>query len=422
MPDFYDRQEFRYFFCISPLDGHKEFVRRNGQFSVNIGLCRISYPVLGVIYIPCTTNFCSRQLPRIYYALEGHGAFVRPLQSSDSNPDMKPQRLECQEFFENDENLRLLMSSINAVSPLRAALSADRITPDQFITHYMHPILVSAGGSNLLMKQDSLPATTTSSSDPMVQSHPTITIPSPSYTISSTLTGSTSVIFNILMIVERKIDVYPRFTITCEWNTCAVHAILNEAGGEIVQLPSTSSFQLGLVGEQLDYNKQYPINPLFIAYGKRLIQSSPPTSLPSLLGSGFAEMEDPEIQEKLRRSLQVYDQLNEEDSLEIQRKYQNVLELHEKQEELKRLLSLQRQLSRHVQNRQKVEKKGDEVKSGVVEEETESNSMPEEIEEEIERNRPKTVSLSLGLFGIFLGILGICMGIGYHIQHKNINN
>ena len=52
---------------VDPLDGTKEFVNRNGEFTVNIALVEKGKPVLGVVYAPV--------LDRLYYAQEGTGAF-----------------------------------------------------------------------------------------------------------------------------------------------------------------------------------------------------------------------------------------------------------------------------------------------------------------------------------------------------------
>ena len=50
-----------------PIDGTKEFVKRNGQFTINIGLCRNGVPVFGIVSIPVTGE--------IYYGVEGIGSF-----------------------------------------------------------------------------------------------------------------------------------------------------------------------------------------------------------------------------------------------------------------------------------------------------------------------------------------------------------
>jgi len=55
------------FWLVDPLDGTKEFVKRNGEFTVNVALIEKGYPVLGVIGVPVTGA--------IYFASKGQGAW-----------------------------------------------------------------------------------------------------------------------------------------------------------------------------------------------------------------------------------------------------------------------------------------------------------------------------------------------------------
>ncbi|MDE7014064.1 MAG: 3'(2'),5'-bisphosphate nucleotidase CysQ [Kineothrix sp.] len=57
-----------YCFIVDPLDGTKEFIKQNGQFTVNIALSYRHKTVMGVIYVPVTGE--------LYYASEGDGAFL----------------------------------------------------------------------------------------------------------------------------------------------------------------------------------------------------------------------------------------------------------------------------------------------------------------------------------------------------------
>lgn len=57
------RKGWKRFWLVDPLDGTKEFLKRNGQFTVNIALIEDGVPVLGVIDLPCTQE--------LYYAYQG---------------------------------------------------------------------------------------------------------------------------------------------------------------------------------------------------------------------------------------------------------------------------------------------------------------------------------------------------------------
>ena len=62
-----DRKHWEYFWLIDPLDGTKEFIKKNGEFTVNIALIYKDTPVLGVVYAPA--------LDVCYWAKQGVGAF-----------------------------------------------------------------------------------------------------------------------------------------------------------------------------------------------------------------------------------------------------------------------------------------------------------------------------------------------------------
>ena len=66
-----------YCFVVDPLDGTKEFIKRNGQFTVNIALSYEKESVLGVIYVPVTGE--------LYYAAKGKGSYLKTLDAGKLN-------------------------------------------------------------------------------------------------------------------------------------------------------------------------------------------------------------------------------------------------------------------------------------------------------------------------------------------------
>jgi 3'(2'), 5'-bisphosphate nucleotidase len=64
-----ERRLWDYFWLVDPLDGTKEFLKRNGEFTVNIALIHQQKPVLGVVAVPVTGD--------LYYASKQGGAFVK---------------------------------------------------------------------------------------------------------------------------------------------------------------------------------------------------------------------------------------------------------------------------------------------------------------------------------------------------------
>lgn len=65
--DFSERKQYEYYWLIDPLDGTKEFINRNGDFTVNIALIHGKNPVLGVVFVPVQN--------KMYWAVKGHGAW-----------------------------------------------------------------------------------------------------------------------------------------------------------------------------------------------------------------------------------------------------------------------------------------------------------------------------------------------------------
>lgn len=76
------RKGWKRFWLVDPLDGTKEFIKRNGEFTVNIALIENGVPVLGVVYAPA--------LDVCYYAAKGSGAFVVRGQSAAQTITVKP--------------------------------------------------------------------------------------------------------------------------------------------------------------------------------------------------------------------------------------------------------------------------------------------------------------------------------------------
>ncbi len=80
-----ERKDWTTYWLVDPLDGTKEFVKRNGEFTVNIALVDAGEPVLGVVYAPV--------LGRLYYAAQGQGAFR-------AEGDAAPQQIQAADYHE----------------------------------------------------------------------------------------------------------------------------------------------------------------------------------------------------------------------------------------------------------------------------------------------------------------------------------
>lgn len=176
------RRTWSRYWLVDPLDGTREFVKKNGEFTVNIALVEGGVPVLGVVYAPV--------FDYLLHAERGGGAFLR----------------------ESGEDIAV-MTRRPATAPLRVAASRSHLD-DRTAA-----VLQRMGDTER-------------------------------HGLGSSL--------KFCRIAEGRIDVYPRFGPTSEWDTAAAQCVLEAAGGVVLRLD----------GAPLDYNrKENILNPHFIALG-----------------------------------------------------------------------------------------------------------------------------------------------------------
>jgi 3'(2'), 5'-bisphosphate nucleotidase len=89
-----ERKAYEYFWLIDPLDGTKEFMRKNGQFTVNVCLVHGQIPILGIVAAP--------SLDEVYYAVKGQGAYLEK--------NNMTCRMVCSSFSNNQKGLRIPVS------------------------------------------------------------------------------------------------------------------------------------------------------------------------------------------------------------------------------------------------------------------------------------------------------------------------
>ncbi len=105
LPEFGERARWRTFWLIDPLDGTKEFVNRNGEFTVNVALIRDNRPVLGCVYVPVART--------AYIGCEGYGAERR-------GPDGAAERIAV--AVESERPVRVVGSRSHRGDSLNAFL------------------------------------------------------------------------------------------------------------------------------------------------------------------------------------------------------------------------------------------------------------------------------------------------------------
>lgn len=200
-----ERQSWKELWVVDPLDGTKEFIKRNGEFTVNIAYVKNGAPEAGVIYIPVKEE--------LFFADTEKGAYKL------SNEDGRLTRIN-----ENKEPGCTLEVLIEKAQKL--------------------PYPTPHEGFMIVASRSHLNAETEEYIERMKKEHAKVE------TVSK---GSS---LKLCLIAEGVADVYPRFAPTMEWDTAAGHAIIRAAGKEVYQANTD---------KPLVYNKEDLLNPWFIA-------------------------------------------------------------------------------------------------------------------------------------------------------------
>lgn len=170
-----ERRGWDTLWIVDPLDGTKEFIKRNGEFTVNIALVHNSVPVMGVIYLPVKKV--------LYLGAEGLGAYRLMDVTTRGELSLDELMSEAVRLPESEEREKFVIVA-----------SRSHLTPE-----------------------------TEAYIEEMKRRHAEVEL------ISS---GSS---IKICQVAEGKADVYPRFAPTMEWDTAAGHAIARAAGKEVYQ-------------------------------------------------------------------------------------------------------------------------------------------------------------------------------------------
>jgi len=177
------RRSWSRYWLVDPLDGTKEFLKRNGEFTINIALVERHRAVLAAVYAPVLDRMYSGAIELGAWRENGNGA---------------PHAIGVQQ---------------TAHSPLRVVGSRSHPSPE--LAGYLAglgPYEISNMGSSL----------------------------------------------KICLVAEGAADIYPRLGPTSEWDTAAAQAILESAGGRMIDT----------AGQPLRYNsKDDLLNPHFLAFG-----------------------------------------------------------------------------------------------------------------------------------------------------------
>ena len=153
------RRNWEYFWVVDPLDGTKEFVKRNGEFTVNIALVHKDRPVLGVIYVPVRETIYCAALGSGVYREDKDGREKLPLKQRPEHFTVAGSRShankELTSFIETAKMRYGEVDVISAGSALKFCLVAEgradvypRFGPTmEWDTAAGHIIVEEAGGS-----------------------------------------------------------------------------------------------------------------------------------------------------------------------------------------------------------------------------------------------------------------------------------
>lgn len=180
-----ERLSWNELWIVDPLDGTKEFIKRNGEFTVNIAYVKNGIPEAGIIYVPVKQE--------LYFADCEEGAYkaigITEQNLPDSFEALKAYA-SCLPYPQEEKRAFTVVAS-------RSHLTEET---EQYITvmkeKHGHVETVSIGSS-----------------------------------------------LKLCLISEGKADVYPRFAPTMEWDTAAGHAIVRAAGKEVHQAGTSLPLQ-----------------------------------------------------------------------------------------------------------------------------------------------------------------------------------
>jgi len=203
---FEERKNWNEFWLVDPLDGTKEFIKKNGEFTVNIALIKNNMPILGVIFAPDKNAlyFAERYLGAYQLVGESLNNLISAIASHNSNP------VELNKFIGQASKLPCNLKDPSTYVIVGSRSHADKVLEafvEETRQHFNQVEFISAGSS-----------------------------------------------LKFCNVAEGKADIYPRLGPTMEWDTAAGQIIAESAGAKVNEYNSN---------EPLVYNKMNLKNPWF---------------------------------------------------------------------------------------------------------------------------------------------------------------
>ena len=177
-----ERKSWQKYWLIDPLDGTKEFIKKNGEFTVNIALIKDNTPVLGIVYAPVLETTWAGEINKPAIKITSKGR----------------------------SNIKSIKCKDNEVWNVVGSRSHQSDEFKSYVDKLEGEINVVSMGSSI----------------------------------------------KFCLVAEGTAHIYPRLGLTSEWDTAAAHAVVNSAGGKVVDINT---------GQELRYNtKKSLLNPFFV--------------------------------------------------------------------------------------------------------------------------------------------------------------
>ena len=210
------RKTWKQFWMVDPLDGTKEFVKRNGEFTVNIALIENGAATMGIIYVPVTEELYFSDLHLGAYKISNLLAHVEKVISGGQSPRQNRKG----SFGRAISNLNKLIATSEKL-PLKQTRknfvvvgSRSHMSPET--EAYINEQKTKHSEVDILSKGSSL---------------------------------------KLCMVAEGSADSYPRFAPTMEWDTAAGQAIAIASGADIINWETK---------KRMLYNKENLLNSWFL--------------------------------------------------------------------------------------------------------------------------------------------------------------
>ncbi len=204
---YFERKKWDTLWIVDPLDGTKEFIKKNDEFTVNIALVRNGKPVLGVIFVPVKNI--------LYFAAQDLGAYKLENGQVVKLLSGKSEKVKKNGLLKNIIKCSVkLPINQSTVSPFTIVGSRSHATPE--LESFVEKKRLEYGDIKFISAGSSL---------------------------------------KFCLVAEGMADIYPRFGPTMEWDTAAGQAIAENAGARVICYETR---------EPLAYNKENLLNPWFM--------------------------------------------------------------------------------------------------------------------------------------------------------------